>query len=158
MDSTVSTQIPTQTYINQHKVLKSTDFNIFPPWYHLQKEQRMITPELCKLPEPYVGFHFTLSSSIEMTAQKILQEVPINKVSLSKSLFMKIKFGFPGSGSHAIYLQLNNENTNNIILTVFCPLDISNEIGCILWEKSHQIAQLVINQWLYKWAKNLQNP
>ena len=61
----------------------------------------MITPELCKLPEPYVGFNFTFSSSIEMTAQRILQEVPINKVSVSKGLSMNIKFGFAGSGCHA---------------------------------------------------------
>ena len=105
----------------------------------------MITPELCKLPELHFGVHIPLSST-EITAQRILQEVPLNKVSVSNGLFMNIKFGFDVSGSHAIYHQLNNENTYNMVLTVFCPLDISNEIGCILWEKSHQIAQLVINQ------------
>ena len=48
---------------------------------------------------------------------------------------MNIKFGFDESGSHAIYHQLNNEKTNNIIMTMFCPLSISSDSGSVLWEQ-----------------------
>ena len=47
-----------------------------------------------------------------------------------------MKFGFDGSGSHSIYNQLNNVQTNNIILTMFCPLAIENSDGITVWEQA----------------------
>ena len=41
-------------------------------------------------------------------------------------LNVKIKDGVDGSGSHAIYHQMNNSNTHNMILYMFCLLDIVN--------------------------------
>ena len=46
---------------------------------------------------------------------------------------MNIKFGFDGSGSHAIYRQLENTKTNNIIMSMFCPLSINNDNGEVIW-------------------------
>ena len=55
---------------------------------------------------------------------------------------MKIKFGFDGSGSHAIYNQVNNQNTNNMILSVFCPLKIEDSAGESVWIQSSPNAPL----------------
>ena len=49
---------------------------------------------------------------------------------------MKLKYGFDGSGSHAIYNQKNNEETNNMILTVFCPLTLGiHDDSKLIWEE-----------------------
>ena len=47
---------------------------------------------------------------------------------------MKLKYGFDGSGNHAIYNQKNNEETNNMILTVFCPLGMYDD-NTLIWEE-----------------------
>ena len=49
------------------------------------------------------------------------------------SAVMNIKFGFDGSGSHAIYRQLENTKTNNIIRSMFCPLSINADRGEVIW-------------------------
>ena len=132
----VDSSLGRQTYSNQRKILKSVGHDILPPWIHLRNEQTKITPEPQRLPDPHVGVHFPLIQSTKITAQRIFQDIPDSTIPDSKSLIMNIKFGFDGSGSHAIYHQLNNEKTNNIILTMFCPLSISSEDGSvILWEQ-----------------------
>ena len=45
---------------------------------------------------------------------------------------MNIKFGFDGSGSHAIYRQLENTKTNNI-MSMFYPLSINDDNGEVKW-------------------------
>ena len=52
---------------------------------------------------------------------------------LPSSAVMNIKFGFDGSGSHAIYRQLENTKTNNIIMSMFCPLSINDDNGELKW-------------------------
>lgn len=131
----VDSSLGRQTYTNQRKILKTASLDILPPWYSLRKEQQVITPDLCQLPDPHVGVNFPLIPSLKLTAQRILQNVPEHKFSGSDIILMNIKFGFDGSGSHAIYHQVNNEKTNNIIMTMFCPLNISSESGSILWEQ-----------------------
>ena len=37
-----------------------------------------------------------------------------------------MKYGFAGFGSHAIYQQKNNSHTNNMILSVFGPLEVKS--------------------------------
>ena len=46
---------------------------------------------------------------------------------------MNVKFGFDGSGSHAMYRLLNNGKTNNIIMSMFCPLSILSSDGEVCW-------------------------
>ena len=48
---------------------------------------------------------------------------------------LKIKFGFDGSGSHSIFKQINNVQTNNMILTMFCPIGIESVDGLSLWSQ-----------------------
>ena len=48
---------------------------------------------------------------------------------------MNIKYGFDGSGSHALFNQKNNVETNNIIMTMFCPLELKTEGRLTLWEQ-----------------------
>ena len=50
-----------------------------------------------------------------------------------------IMFGFDGSSSHAIYRQLENEKTTNIILSIFCPLPvISSGDLRLAYSRGHQ--------------------
>ena len=53
---------------------------------------------------------------------------------VTTDLYMKIKFGFDGSGSHTIYSQVNNVKTNNIRMNMmFFPLPIENSAGNVIW-------------------------
>lgn len=52
-------------------------------------------------------------------------------------LKMEIKFGFDGSGGHAIYNQLKNVMTNNLIIAMFCPLSIKDNKDNTLWKQQH---------------------
>ena len=54
---------------------------------------------------------------------------------------LKMKYGFDGSRSHLIYRQKNNIKTNNMILTVFCPINISRSEEKIWEEKSPNLPQ-----------------
>ena len=66
-----------------------------------------------------------------MTVQRILQK----QLKTASSIMLNMKHGFDGSGSHAIYNQTNNEETNNIIQIMFCPLNIVIENEKI-WEEA----------------------
>ena len=62
-----------------------------------------------------------------------MEDMPISLI--PNPAIMDIKFGFDGSGNHAIYRQLNNEKTNNIIMTMFCPLALKSESGEAKWSQ-----------------------
>ena len=49
---------------------------------------------------------------------------------------MKYKFGFDGSGGHAIFNQQKNEQTNNLILSMFCPLELKTDDSVNVWIQS----------------------
>ena len=53
---------------------------------------------------------------------------------LTNELCLNIKFGFDGSGSHSIFHQKNNAQTNNIFMSMFCPLEMKTEAGYSLME------------------------
>ena len=89
---------------------------------------------------PFVGVYFPLFKAVEITAKRIFQDIDESKLSSNNN--MKIKFGFDGSGSHAIYHQVNNVESNNMILSVFCPLRIENEIGETSWIQNSPNAPL----------------
>ena len=121
------------TYTNQRKILKLTGHDILPPWINIRKEQSVISPEPERLPEPHIGVYLPFTKSMQLTAERIMDDIPENVP--ASGVVMNIKYGFDGSGSHAIYRQLNNERTNNIILTMFCPLRITSESGGTVWEQ-----------------------
>lgn len=123
-----------QTYSNQRKILKSSGFNILPPWVWVRERQRIITPEVKTLSEDFVGVYFPFKESMKMTTQRILCKQTIFKdLTNGDKIKLQIKFGFDGSGSHAIYNQVNNEQTHNIIVTMFCPLSLEMENGRVFW-------------------------
>ena len=107
-------------------MLTNTGFSILPSWHHLRAKQKEITPDVQKLPEPFVGVSFSLFESVLLTVQRLLHNFGDN---LTNDLWLNIKFGFDGSGSHSIFNQQKNEQTNNIIMTMFCPLKMKTEAG-----------------------------
>ena len=122
-----------KTYTNMRKMLRATNCNAYAAWHIIREEQRKITPTIKILPEPHNGVYFTLTDAVAMTAQRILQ---LNNVDIPNGdLKMEIKFGFDGSGSHAIYNQINNADTNNIIMTMFCALKLITNQNTVIYEQ-----------------------
>ena len=122
------------TYSNQRKMLSSAGFKIFPPWIRLREEIARITPPVLTLPEPFTGVYYALAASVEKTVSHILKLVP-DSITAMDHLKLSIKFGFEGSGSHSIYDQARTELTNNIIMTMFCPLKLELINGNVVWEQ-----------------------
>ena len=119
-----------QSYTKQRKLLTLTGNDILPPWYKIREEQQKLSPPVLNLPSPHVGVYYQFLPAVKITIQQILKTKPTS----FSSITMHMKFGFDGSGSHAIYNQSNNEETNNIIITMFCPLSITS--GKIkVWEQ-----------------------
>ena len=70
---------------------------------------------------------------MQLTASRIIEGTPDSQ--LPSSAVLEIKYGCDGSGSHAIYRQLNNAKTNNMVMTMFCPLKLKSDKGDVLWEQ-----------------------
>ena len=113
------------TYTKLGKILKEEGHNILPPWIHVRTRQCKISPDPIALPAPHIGMHFPFEKRMQLTAYRILESIPPSQI--PNPAVMNIKLGFDGSGSHAIYRQVNNECTSNIIMSMFCPLSISSE-------------------------------
>ena len=109
-------------------MLTNTEFSILPSWRHLRAKQKEITPDVQKLPEPFVRVSFSLFESVRLTVQRLLHNVGDN---LTNDLRLNIKLGF--DGSHSIFNQQKNEQTNNIIMTMVCPLEMKTEAGSSVW-------------------------
>ena len=86
--------------------------------------------------------------------QRIIQNLPEN-VELSSEVQLTIKFGFDGSGSHSIYNHVNNAQTNNMILTMFCPLSIENNNGKFYGVRTLQILLILKDPLHFRWVRNL---
>ena len=127
----VDCELGRETYSKLRKTLKQQGHNIFPPWIKLRTTQAEISPNPQLLPDPHEGVCMKYAQSVQITAQRILETLPPSTVPLSA--VMNIKFGFDGSGSHAIYRQRENTKTNNIIMTMFCPLSINTDSGEVKW-------------------------
>ena len=123
------------TYTNQRKMLSSAGIKIIPIWSHLCEEQACITPPVHHLPEPSSGVYFTLAESVSVTMSRILQLLP-NSSTVMDPQKLSIKFGFDGSGSHAIYHQAKSELSNNIVMTKFCPLKLEDISGNLQWDQT----------------------
>ena len=128
----VDCQLGRETYSKLRKILKQQEYDILPPWIHLRETQREISPKPKPLPEPHKGVQLSYSESMMITARRIMEDLPVSL--LPSYAVLNIKFGFDGSGSHAIYKQAGNEKTNNIIMSMFCPLSIiCSDTGGTKW-------------------------
>ena len=122
------------TYTKTRKMLRAYSVNILPAWRILRDAQKSLTPEIRQLPSEYDGLYFSMTDAIRVTVERILSQ---QKQALQDNdeLHLQIKFGFDGSGSHAIYNQINNADTNNIIMTMFCPLKITTNQNTVIYEQ-----------------------
>ena len=110
-------QLGSDTYRKLGKILPQQGHDIFPPWIHIRKKQIEISPKPQSLPDPHEGVQMSHSESMEITAQRIMEDLEPSLI--PKSPVMDIMFHSDGSGSRAIYRQLENEKTNSIILSMF---------------------------------------
>lgn len=125
------------TYTNMRKIAAASSFKVFPPWHHLRGKQKTITPAIHMLPNPYVGVYIDLKDAVEMTVRRILESQNVNPKEIpGHAVEMEIKLGFDGNGGNSIYNQVNNESTNNIIMTMFCPLSLQDKSGGQLFSQS----------------------
>ena len=130
----VDCQLGRDTYSKLGKTLKKQGYDILPPWIQLRGTQTSISPKPYSLPHPHEGVQMNYAESMKITAERIMKTIPPSI--LPSSVVMNIKFGFDGSGSHAIYRQLENTKTNNIIMSMFCPLSINDEDGEVKWSQA----------------------
>ena len=122
-----------EKYYHLRKNLKNQGYDILPPWTNLVTKERKITPETQQLTYPKVGVHYSFTKSMALTTQRIVEDEDPSR--LPSSAVLDIKFGCDGSGSHAIYRQVNNAQTNNMVMTMFCPLKLKTDEGDVLWEQ-----------------------
>ena len=105
----------------------------FPSWRSLRDFQYNLMPPILhdtQLP----GVRFEYLSAIKMTIKRVLDSNV--KIPISKDLTVLIKDGVDGSGSHAIYHQLNNVQTHNMLMYMFCVLRITESVsGKIVYEE-----------------------
>ena len=123
------------TYTTQKRVLAAAAHDIFPAWGHLREKQKGITPNVMQIPPTFAGIHFTgvyynLIEALQCTISRVLETAPEFE---STDLNLMYKFGFDGSGGHSIFNQVNNDETNNLILTVVCPLELKDNFGQVVW-------------------------
>ena len=123
------------TYTTQKNVLKAAGHDVLPAWKHLRTKQREVTPVVLLIPECYTGVfwhgvYFNYVDALKSTIARVLQTIPPIK---EEHLALKCKFGFDGSGGHSIFNQINNDETNNLILTVVCPLELKDKHGKVVW-------------------------
>ena len=91
----------------------------------LQEKQNKITSKLIHQEDHIIGVKYNYKEAIEIGIKRTLLLADDTHLPPSGStLKVKIKDGVDGSGPHAIYHQLNNVNTHNMILYMFCILDI----------------------------------
>ena len=110
---------------------------------HLRKKQSEITPEIHSLPHPHIGVFFDMKDAVRMTVDRILQSQNIlPKEIAGNEVEVETKYGFDGSGSHSMLNQSNNVGTNNIIMTMICPLKLSDRNGTQLYIQNYPNAPL----------------
>ena len=123
------------TYTTQKRLLAASGHDIFPAWRHLRSKQKQVTPMVVPVPLSVSGVYFTgvyfrLVDALTNTVSRIIETIPEFE---AEDLNLNCKFGFDGSGGHSIYNQVNNDETNNLILTVVCPLELKAKSDVVLW-------------------------
>ena len=88
------------SYTKQRRLLAAVGFPIFPPWSRLRELQGSITPPVLTLPEPNHGVYFPMLKAVETTIVRVFEDGDLELQ--SSQLKLKMKYGFDGSGSHAI--------------------------------------------------------
>ena len=99
--------------------------DILPGWKDLRSEQKEITPTVYHQQEPNIGVKYDYVEALKITFSRTLETIE-ELPPTGSTLKIRIKDGVDGSGSHSIYHQVNNANTHNMIMYMFCLLDIVN--------------------------------
>lgn len=123
------------SYTTQKNILKVAGHDILPAWINLRTKQKEVTPMVMPVPQCYTGLfrtgvYFNYVDALKATIARVFQTIPPVK---EDHLALKCKFGFDGSGGHSIFNQINNDETNNLILTVVCPLELKDQQGNVVW-------------------------
>ena len=125
------------------KVLKvTTKHNIFPSWEKIRAFRKSVTPptiDIMKTNEEDIeyfgGIHYTYTDAVTITIKQLSKIAGID-TSISKKYEVSLKYGWDGSGGHKIFNQSNNFKSENIIMAMFCILEISDpESKEIIWEQ-----------------------
>ena len=95
--------------------------DILPTWKSLRKFQLSIMPQI-STDTSITGVKFDYIQAIKTTVTRIL-ETHANS-STASNVTVVMKDGVDGSGSHAIYQQGGNVQTHNIIMYMFCILEV----------------------------------
>ena len=141
-DQTTNLQQGLKLGRGNYQLLKSSlpqEVKILPTWKELRAHQKEISPPLIHQKGPIVGVKYDYKEALCMTIKRTLELVDDTKLPSSGStLKVKIKDGVDGSGSHSIYQQSNNVDTHNMILFMFCLLEIyAIESNSIIYVEQH---------------------
>jgi hypothetical protein len=85
------------------------------------------------LEQPNLGVHFPFYEAIQTAMISLFGKKDYENV--SPEMKLKMKYGFDGKRSHSIYRHNDSIGTNNIVLTVFCPLSITCSKEEKVWEE-----------------------
>ena len=111
--------------------MKNNGHKTLPSRTHLRDRQKEITPAVMDLPEPLSGKFFSVVTAVKLTLRQLV--LTFSEKQLSSLIVgcntLTLKWGADGSGSHNIYNQVNNAQTSNLILTMFCALKIVAQDG-----------------------------
>lgn len=123
-------------------ILKQSDLDILPSWKKVKDFQIKVTPKIQDLvireneTEVFSGVYFDYSESMKITSSQIFKVIDLNLENF-EHLTLDIKFGFDGSGGHKIFHQVGNMDTENLIMSMFCPLKLYDSANkSVLWEQS----------------------
>ena len=132
-------EIGKSAYCKIASILKREGFDILPGYADVSQFNKKVTPVAKALQQPHTGIEFPLYPAVKMSFERTLLLIPDKLDSIVSSGLIKysIKAGFDGSGSHSIFNQKGNMETNNIIMTMMCPLSIQTEDNVILWKEEN---------------------
>ena len=113
------------------KIIKvSTGNDIFPSWDSIKTFRNFVTPptiDIMKSTEEgieyFSGIHFTYIDALTITLKQLCKILNID-TSKDLKLIVHLKYGWDGSGGHKIFNQANNVQSENIIMAMFCVLEI----------------------------------
>ena len=98
----------------------------FPAYYRVKQHKDLITPQIDSLSE-VTGVSFSLVASVQVHFKRLITLLGI--ALQPGSYTMVAKEGLDGSGRHAIYNQLGNVETHNMIIWMWVPLSVSQSQG-----------------------------
>ena len=120
-----------QTYTQTKRIFKAAGFPFLPSWAKIRKFQA----EVEIMAKPECGVYFSFKEACTTTLLRLKEQFQDAITNTEEPHIMDIKYGFDGSGSHSMFHQVNNTETNNMILTMFSPLKLSDSTGQIIWEQ-----------------------